>query len=347
MNSHDSTLYRKEEEVTHLLSDSDIISLGGAGTLGRAIAERRKREGWTGKLTVYSTDAHKHGYMKSLYPDVNFVQGDIRNPETLFNSMVGHDVCLHLAAVKVIPVSEYNSIDTIDVNVNGSLNVCQQAIAAGINHVLGISTDKACNPVNAYGATKLLMEKCFQEYARVGTNTQFHLVRYGNVLESTGSVIESWKNSIERGEPIKITDPDMTRFWLSPQQAVDLVIASLDKQSGYIYVPKMKALSIGKLALYTLSKPVMAPDPNSYGELEIAQEKQEHVRVPLRPGEKKHECLMTIEEAPNAVPRDDHWIVQPTTMPPFEYHLWEKEAYTSDIAEQLTREELVDLLKNE
>lgn len=317
--------------MTHLLSDSDIIMTGGAGTLGRAIAERRKREGWTGKLTVYSTDAHKHGYMKSLYPDVAFIQGDIRNPETLFYSMVGHDVVLHLAAVKVIPVSEYNSIDTIDVNVNGSLNVCNQAIFSGIKHVLGISTDKACNPVNAYGATKLLMEKVFQEYARAWTNTQFHLVRYGNVLESTGSVIEAWKNSIERGEPIKITDPEMTRFWLSPQQAVDLVIASLDKQSGYIYVPKMKALSIGKLAAYTIGS---GPDKGVD-------------RVSLRPGEKKHECLMTIEEAPNAVPHDDHWIVQPTTMPPFEYHLWEKEAYTSDIAEELTREELVELLKNE
>jgi len=95
----------------HILSDSNIIMTGGAGTLGTAIAERRKREGWTGKLTVYSTDNHKHEVMRRKYPDVNFVQGDIRNPDTLYNAMVGHDICLHLAAVKVIPDSEWWSLD--------------------------------------------------------------------------------------------------------------------------------------------------------------------------------------------------------------------------------------------
>src|SRR5512139_2780361 len=107
-----------------MLKNADIIMTGGAGTLGRAIAERRQRERWTGKLTVYSTDNHKHAYMRGMYPDVQFIQGDVRNPETLYNAMVGHDVVLHVAAVKVIPDSELWTPDTIDVNVNGSINVC-------------------------------------------------------------------------------------------------------------------------------------------------------------------------------------------------------------------------------
>ena len=314
----------------NMLENSAIFMTGGAGTLGRAIAQRRKKEGWTGKLTVYSTDTHKHELMKRLYSDVNYIQGDIRNPETLYNGMVGHDIVLHLGAVKVIPVSEFYSIDTIDVNVNGSINVCVQAIAAGIKHVLGISTDKACHPANAYGATKLLMEKIFQEYSRVESETQFHLVRYGNVLESTGSVIEAWNNSIERGEPIKITDPEMTRFFLSPQQAVDLVIKSLEKPSGMIYIPKMKALSIGKLSAYVL-----------------ADEWMDAKKIPLRPGEKMHETLLTIEEAEGAFYFPDHFAILPSTSKTFPYHLHETNEYTSDIAPELTREELMELLKNE
>ena len=239
-----------------MLENANIFCTGGAGTLGRAIAERRKREGWTGKMTVYSTDNHKHEAMRRMYPDVNFVQGDIRNPQTLFNAMVGHDVVLHLAAVKVIPDSEWWSLDTIDVNINGSLNVCIQAMNAGISHVLGISTDKTAHPANAYGATKLLMEKIFQEYSRIETETKFHLVRYGNVLESTGSVLEAWQKSLERKEKIKITDLAMTRFFISPQQAVDLVIDALKFESGMILIPKMTALSIQKLAEYTLDRPI-------------------------------------------------------------------------------------------
>lgn len=318
--------------MTHMLSDSNIIMTGGAGTLGRAIATRRKKEGWTGKLTVYSTDAHKHDLMRRDFPDVNYIQGDIRNPETLYNAIVGHDIVLHLAAVKVIPASEWASIDTIDVNINGSLNVCQQSMIAGVKHVLGISTDKAAHPANAYGSTKHLMEKIFQEYSRVESETEFHLVRYGNVLESSGSVIEAWKNSIERGEPIKITDPEMTRFWLSPQQAVDLVIVALGCKSGYIYIPKAKAMSIKQLAIVSVGP---LPDENSF------------IRIPLRPGEKMHECLLTIEEAKNAFYFDDHFVVSRTTSEAFPYHLFQEKEYTSDIAPQLSRVELMELLKNE
>lgn len=307
------------------LRTANIFVTGGAGTLGRAVARRRKHEGWTGRFTVYSTDDHKHSYMRSLYPDVQFVQGDIRNPVTLYNAMVGHDIVIHAAAVKVIPTSEWCSIDTFDVNVNGSLNVAECAIKAGVEKVLAISTDKACHSVNAYGSTKYMMEKVWQEYSRVENRVKFNLVRYGNVLESTGSVIEAWRNSVADGKPIKITDPEMTRFWLSPQQAVTLVDFALQIPSGEILIPKMPSLSIGKMAEYVL------------GEYEFE-------KIPLRPGEKKHEELLTIEEAEYATETNDFFFLRPTTS--------EKSnkpclPYSSDIAPELTQDELMKLLKDE
>lgn len=316
-----------------MLESANIFVTGGAGTLGRAIAQRRKEQGWTGKLTVYSTDEHKHAYMRSLYPDVNFIQGDIRNSETLYNAMVGHDVVIHAAAVKVIPASEIASVDTVDVNVNGSLVVCFTAVRAGVAHVLGISTDKACHPANAYGATKMFMEKIFQEYARIEhVHTEFHLVRYGNVIESTGSVVEAWRNAVAKGEPVKITDENMTRFWLSPSQAVDYVIDALEFDQGLIYVPKMKSLSIGKLMEFALGKEL----------LDVTVQK-----IPLRPGEKAHETLVTLEELERTSDLGDYFVVLPSTFnrermmsnPP-------DVPYTSANAQELTRNEFGLLLSD-
>lgn len=312
-----------------MLHNSNIFVTGGAGTLGRAIAQRRKKNGWTGKFTVYSTDTHKHESMRRIYPDINFVQGDIRNPETLFNAMVGHDVVLHLAAVKVIPASEMYSMDTNDVNVNGSINVCVQAGATGIKHVLGISTDKAAHPANAYGATKLTMEKIFQEYARVGFETKYHLVRYGNVLESTGSVLEVWKDALGRGDPITVTDPYMTRFWISPQQAVDFVIHSLELDSGMILIPKMKSLSIARLIEYTLGN----------------VKKEMISSIPLRAGEKLHETLLTVEECMYADETQDYFFLHPTTSPMVKLPVFAP--YSSDIAPELSMDEFSRLLRNE
>lgn len=316
-----------------MLQTADIFVTGGAGTLGRAIARRRKQEGWKGKLTVYSRDEHKHAYMRRFYPDVNYIQGDIRNLETMKLAMVGHDVVIHAGACKVIPVSEFQSLDTIDINVYGSQNVCIAARETGVEHVLGISTDKACHAANAYGASKYLMEKVFQEYARVNDHrTVFHLVRYGNVLESTGSVVDAWKRALYNAEPIRITDPNMTRFWLSPSQAVDYVLRALEFTSGEIYIPQMPALSIGKLMEYTLG-----------------EEGYQTQQIPLRPGEKIHETLLTCEEGHYAV--DTHidsesyrfFILRPTTG---ERRTDGHPAYSSDIAPELTAEELQELLND-
>jgi len=320
------------------IQKANILVTGGAGTLGRAIARRREKEGWTGRLTVYSTDDHKHAFMRKSYPDVQYVQGDIRNPETLYMALCGHDVCIHAAAVKVIPTSEYASIDTYDVNVNGSLTVFHCAVRANVEHVLAISTDKACHAANAYGASKYMMEKAAQEYARVpNIGTKFHLVRYGNVLESTGSVVEAWKNAVARGEPIKMTDPDMTRFWLSPSQAVDLVFEALEWNSGMIYIPLMPALSIGKLAEYTLN----------LNEWLITNDGVGVERIPLRPGEKKHETLLTFEELDYAILGNyEHVILGPSTGLKTTKEDRIEAPYTSDTAKELSKEELTELLND-
>lgn len=313
------------------LKNKDIFMTGGAGTLGKAIAKRRKEAGWTGKLTVYSTDAGKHNAMRSLYPDVNFIQGDIRNFDALKLAMTGHDVVIHGAAVKFIPDSEIASIDTIDVNVNGSLMVCQAAREAGVMAVLGISTDKACHPANCYGSTKHLMEKIFQEQARYG-GPQYLLVRYGNVLESRGSVLEAWTKSVEESNTIRVTNANMTRFWLSPDQAVDYVVDAfnIDIDNGLIYVPKMKALAIGKLAAYWIQKSGFKIED-----------------IPVRPGEKLHETLLTEDEVEFAIEftksEKNYYLVLPTTRIRNPKH--DHTPYTSQNAEQLTKTELLEMLK--
>ena len=307
-----------------MLESSNILVTGGAGTLGHAIARKRKQAGWTGHLTVYSTDSHKHEVMKRQYPDVSYIQGDIRNPDTLYNAMCGHDVVIHAAASKIIPVSEVYSIDTFDVNVNGSQCVFSTALRAQIKHVIAISTDKACHAANAYGASKYLMEKMCQEYARQDFPTQFHLVRFGNVLESNGSVIEAWKQAVSRGEKIKITDPTMTRFWLSPSQAVEYVIKALDCPSGCIYIPRVPALCIGELAEFTVGMDI------------------EDERTLIRPGEKMHETLLTEEEGWYALQSEEAFLLAPNTAGRFTTAV---PPYSSDMAPKLTREELEKLLE--
>lgn len=319
-----------------MYKNSAILVTGGAGCLGRAIARKRKEEGWTGKLTVYSRDTFKHERMRKLYPDVNFVQGDILSPELLYNAMVGHDIVIHAAACKVIPTSEDQPIDTIEQNVVGSWNVCSQAARAGIKHVLGISTDKACHPFNAYGATKMLMEKTFQEYARMPIDTKYHLIRYGNVLESTGSVVEAWKKAANNGDPVKVTDPEMTRFYISPRQAANYAMHALEFESGLVYVPVMPALSLGDLLEYV-----------------VGTQYRNIVRIPLRAGEKIHETLVTIDERRKTKFLDegenDAFLVYPATS---DFITSDAEflqgivPFTSNTARKLTEQELLDLLKD-
>lgn len=308
----------------------NVLITGGSGAMGRAIIQRAHKEKWDCKITVLSRDVMKQHKIKNLYPDVGMIVGDVRDFTTLSNAMVGKDVVLHLAAQKHIPEAEWFSIDNYETNVIGSMNVCIAAAQLGVPQVLGISTDKVCHPANAYGCSKMMMEKIFQEYARTGFETKFHLVRFGNVLESTGSVLEVWKNAVENGKPINITDPEMTRFWISPQQAVDLILLALIIESGTILIPKMKSLSIRKLAEYSLNK--------AFGDIEVQ-------RVPIRPGEKLHESLLTVEECNYAAESNDFFFLHPSTSEMVEKPI--SAPYSSDAAPEMTQEELMKLLENE
>ena len=311
--------------------EGKILITGGAGYLGRAIIKRATEEKWDADITIFSTDAVKHMKIVNEYPHVHSVIGDIRDGDTLWAAMTGKDLVIHAAAVKHIDVSEYNSIDTIDINVTGSLNVLRCAAQLGIPKVIGISTDKACHPANCYGASKYMMEKMFAEFSRLELQTQFLLVRYGNVLDSTASVLTSWKKAVEEGKPIKITNPEMTRFWLSPSQAVDHIEFTLSREimwSGWIYIPKLPGLSIGKLAEY------------SVGEVDVE-------RISTRPGEKLHETLLTLEETCYISGTSTGGrILNPTVSPWGRQTHIKQDPITSDTAHQLTKEELMALLND-
>lgn len=313
-----------------------ILITGGAGTLGKAIIERATTEGWDCEIAIFSTDAVKHARLKAMFPKVQSIIGDIRQYDTLYSAMSGKDLVIHAGAVKIIPDSEYHSIDTYQVNVDGSMNVAMAAAQLGVPDVLAISTDKACHAANAYGASKYMMEKIWQEYSRYGFPTRYHLVRYGNVIESTASVVEVWKRAAANGEPVKVTSLEMTRFWLSPSQAVQYVLDSLHFDSGMIYVPKMPALSIGKLLEYTVGK--------KYANIQM---------VPLRPGEKMHETLVTLEELDfthylevetGFSEFDACFAISPTTEGRV-IHSAELSPYTSDTARELTYVGFEALLK--
>ena len=302
-----------------------ILITGGAGYLGKAIIKRITEEKWDADVTIFSTDAVKHMKIVNEYPHVHSVIGDIRDGDTLWAAMTGKDLVIHAAAVKHIDVSEYNSIDTFDINVTGSLNVLRCAAQLGIPKVIGISTDKACHPANAYGASKYMMEKMFQEFSRLGLQTTFHLTRYGNVVDSTASVLTAWSRAGAEGKPIKITDHNMSRFWLSPSQAVNYIMDALELETGHIYIPELPALSIGKLAEYAVGS----------SNIEI---------ISVRPGEKKDETLLTKEEGFYCSLIFEGYDLSPTTSErtPDTFAF---DAFTSKNARQLTKDELMELLK--
>lgn len=297
---------------------SSVFITGGAGTLGKAIISRAKKEGWDTKFTVYSRDAHKQDALVRIFPDVRCVIGDIRDTERLTDLMVGHDLVIHAAAIKHIPQAEQNVLETIGINVNGSLSVGMAAKYAGIEKVVGISTDKACHAVNTYGASKYLMEKAFQEMG-------YNLVRYGNVIGSVGSVVQVWKDMAEKHGKITATSPDPTRFWITADEAVSLILFSLDAPPSTISIPRLPATTIGQLKDY------LFPDV----EVEYTG---------MRPGEKMHEEMLTREEANYAVESVgcSYVVLYPTTSPKIAYP---PEPLTSDNPLYwLSREQVLEMI---
>lgn len=256
-----------------------VFITGGAGTLGRAIVSKGFKEQWPAEFTIYSRDPVKHHQLKKQFPRVPCVLGDISDLDSLAKAMAGHDIVIHAAAMKHIPEGELFPTQAFDVNVNGSVNVALAAIQHHIKTVVGISTDKVCHPVNAYGCTKMMMERVFQEFSRDLHDTDFKLVRYGNVLGSTGSVVQVWRKMVEEQGEIHSTDASMTRFWLTSEQAVGWIEKAIAINNGDTLIPLLPATTMEMMHEY------LFPDvPIHY--------------FGLRPGEKIHEEMVTLEEVP-------------------------------------------------
>lgn len=302
-----------------------VLMTGGTGTLGQAIVGRAIREGWDCSFTIYSRDEIKQQHMKRTFPQCRYVIGDVADYDTLEKVMAGHSTVLHLAAFKHIPAGETNVGAVLQTNVIGSWNVAKAAIRQNVETVLGISTDKACKPINTYGASKMMMERIFQEHDRAGL-TAFHLCRYGNVLTSTGSVIPAWRKQHEHGEPLTVTDPQMTRFWLTVEQAVDVALLALSEPRGTVTIPRLPSMAMGDFASAVF--PGCAT-----------------VAVGMRYGEKKHEDLLADAETGRAR----------AEVNPIEYYRlyppWHEttegmaSAYTSANARRLTADELRGMLE--
>ena len=281
-----------------MLDDSSILITGGTGSFGKEFIRNVLRTSRPRRVIVYSRDEWKQSEMQSD-PDfqdksVRFFLGDVRDKDRLCIAMRDVDYVIHAAALKQVPAAEYNPHEFIKTNVNGATNIVEAAIEAKVKRVVALSTDKAVNPVNLYGATKLCSDKVFiaaNSYAGVG-GTTFSVVRYGNVVGSRGSVIPLFQKQREVGK-ITITNPEMTRFLITLQQGVDFVLSSLENMvGGELFVPKIPACTVSDLA------DVIAPDC----EKEI---------IGLRPGEKMHEILIPSDEARNVLEFDDHFVIQP------------------------------------
>ncbi len=297
------------------LRDKHVLVTGGTGSLGHTIVRRMLNMGHDAprKITVFSRDETKQHYMKTVYRHpkpgmtevvcrrgkeiLNFMIGDMRDYDSLCRALQGVDIVVNAAALKQVPSCENFPFQAVQTNIIGAQNLVRaiRDTAPLVQQVIGISTDKACKPINVMGMTKALMERLFIEANLQCANTRFNLVRYGNVIASRGSVVPLFEEQIKNGGPITITTKDMTRFLLSLDQAVDTVIAALsDGRPGETFVPKVDAARIVDLA-----------------RVMIGNRDVHIVFTGIRPGEKIHEIMVSDEERYRTVERNDYYVIQP------------------------------------
>lgn len=279
-----------------MFNDKTILITGGTGSFGKKFVEIVLKNYRPKKLIVFSRDELKQFEMQQEFNDpcLRYFIGDVRDKERLYRAFHGVDFVVHAAALKQIPAAEYNPFEVIKTNIIGAENVINVAIDQGIKRVIALSTDKAVNPINLYGATKLCSDKLFvsgNSYSGA-IDTRFSVVRYGNVVGSRGSVIPFFKKMRSTGR-LPITDPRMTRFWITLDQGVNFVLNCLEIMSGgEVFVPKIPSMKVVDLAR------AICP-------------RCEHDIVGIRPGEKLHEVMIIEDDSRNTLEYDDYYVIQP------------------------------------
>jgi UDP-N-acetylglucosamine 4,6-dehydratase len=283
------------------LNKSNILITGGTGSFGRAFVKSVLSKFKPNKLIVFSRDELKQSDMMlefpaSKYPCMRYFLGDIRDLERLKLAVQDVQYVVHAAALKQVPAAEYNPMECIKTNVIGAENIVMASLKAGVSRVISLSTDKAANPINLYGASKLASDKIFIAANNLsGENgCRYSVVRYGNVVGSRGSVIPLIKRLLEeKSDSIPITDPRMTRFWITLDQGVDFVLSCLElMQGGEIFVPKIPSMKTTDLVT------ALAPAVKQ-------------VTTGIRPGEKIHETMITVDDARNTIDMGDRYIIYP------------------------------------
>ena len=283
-----------------MFDDANILITGGTGSFGKQYVRVLQSRFKPNKIIIYSRDELKQFEMQQEFPQSNmrFFIGDIRDGERLSMAMRDVDYVIHAAALKQVPAAEYNPMECIKTNVHGAESVINAALYCKVKRVIALSTDKAANPINLYGATKLCSDKLFvaaNNLVGLDRPTCFSVVRYGNVVGSRGSVVPYFKKLIdENARHIPVTDEQMTRFWISLQQGVDFVLKNFDRmRGGEVFVPKIPSIRITDLAK------AMAPDKP----IEI---------IGIRPGEKLHEVMCPKDDSHLTIEFDDHYVIQPS-----------------------------------
>lgn len=285
-----------------MLNNKTILITGGTGSFGKKFLEMILDRYDPHRIIIYSRDEYKQSVMKAEYSKkydmskVRFFIGDVRDKDRLYRAFDHVDYVIHAAAMKQVPTCEYNPFEAIKTNIHGAQNVIDAAIDRGVKKVVALSTDKAVNPINLYGGTKLVSDKLFiaaNAYSKI-SKTKFAVVRYGNVAGSRGSIIPIFKNIIESGETeLPITDMRMTRFWITLEQGVELVFKALaESEGGETYISKIPSFHIGDLA------EAMLPG------CKIKE-------IGIREGEKLHEVMVTKDDCQNTYEFDKHYIIYP------------------------------------
>lgn len=328
-----------------MFDGKSILITGGTGTFGVKFTEILLNKYKPKKIIIYSRDEQKHYEMSQIFKDscMRYFIGDVRDVNRLKTAMNDVDFVIHAAAMKHVPIAEYNPMECIKTNIMGAQNVIDASLECGVKKVIALSTDKASNPINLYGATKLASDKLFTAANNIVGNkkTQYSVVRYGNVIASKGSVVPLFKKLIANGaKELPVTDEHMTRFWITLEEGVNFVIKNFYRmKGGEIFVPKIPSMKIIDLAK------AMAPN------LKIKI-------IGIRPGEKLHEAMISRDDSHLVLEFDDHYVIQPSidTFRKVDFstnELKEKGKrvkigfdYTSNTNEKwLTKEELLKIIK--